>query len=64
MFDSKGGEVVGPKASPTHNNTKIHKFKILEDFKLYQDTSGNIQLVSSHKWFWLWDVEKIKGGEP
>ena len=28
VFDSKGGEVVGPKASPTHNKTKskIHIF--------------------------------------
>ena len=31
VFDSKGGEVVGPKASSTHNNTKSIDFKFLED---------------------------------
>jgi hypothetical protein len=41
MFDSKGKEVVGPKASPTHNNTKS------TNFKRYHDTSESIQLVSS-----------------
>ena len=42
MFDSKGGEVVGPKANPTHNNTKIHKFKIFGRFQ----NGTNIQVVT------------------
>jgi hypothetical protein len=38
VFDSKGGRIIGPKASPTHNNTKIYKNQIFW---------MNFQLVSS-----------------
>ena len=57
VFDSKGAEVLGPKAISTHNNTKSTnlKFKILGR---YRDSSGSIQLVSSYKWFWLWEDQK------
>jgi len=49
VFDSKGAEVLGPKAILTHNNTKSTnlKFNFLEDtviqveaFNWYQATSG------------------------
>jgi hypothetical protein len=54
VFDSKGGEVVGPKTSPTHNNTKL---KFL-NFKWYHDTSGSIQLVSIMQVVWLWEDQR------
>ena len=45
MFDSKGGEVVGPKASSTHNNTKIHKFK-----KIWKISNGTKIQVVTFNW--------------
>jgi hypothetical protein len=55
VFDSKGGEIVGPKASPAHNKT------ISTILKFDRDTSGNIQSVSSYRWFWLREDQR---GEP
>ena len=55
VFDSKGGEVVIPKASPTHNNTKSTNLKSLEDTMIQVEA---FNWYEAYKWLWLWDDQR------
>ena len=55
VFDSKGAEVLGPKAISTHNNTKSTNLNFLEDTMIQVKTFNWYQ---AYKWLWLWDDER------
>jgi hypothetical protein len=51
VFDSKGGEFVGPKASPPHNKYQNPQIQIFQDCKWYQ----------AYKWHWMVQVVVVMG---